>query len=225
MRDRTLIGPWIRRFLLEHLVSDRNLTRNTQASYRDTLLLLLPFVSQAQKKPTDRLTIDDLSPSRLRSFLQYLEKERGCSGATRNLRLAAIHSLAKFIGMRSPEHVAWSTEIRAVPFKKTPKASLTYLDKPEIDALLKAPDLRTPQGSRDYALLLFLYNTARAWRKLRTSRLTPSPGATLPRCVWLAKPTRLAPAPFGSAPPTRSSRLSLDATPRSSSFSTVAMNH
>src|ERR1700692_178168 len=83
MRDRTLIGPWIRRFLLEHLVSDRNLTHNTQASYRDTLLLLLPFVSQAQKKPTDRLMIDDLSPSRLRSFLEYLEKERGCSGATR----------------------------------------------------------------------------------------------------------------------------------------------
>jgi site-specific recombinase XerD len=82
MRDRTLIGPWIRRFLLEHLVSDRNLTRNTQASYRDTLLLLLPFVSQAQKRPTDRLMIDDLSPSRLRSFLEYLEKERGCSGAT-----------------------------------------------------------------------------------------------------------------------------------------------
>ena len=97
MRDRTLIGPWIRRFLLEHLVSDRNLTRNTQASYRDTLLLLLPFVSQAQKKPTDRLMIDDLSPARLRSFLEYLEKERRCSGATRNLRLAAIHSLAKFI--------------------------------------------------------------------------------------------------------------------------------
>src|SRR6266446_1798872 len=126
MRDRALIGSWIRRFLLEHLVSDRNLTRNTQASYRDTLLLLLPFVSQAQKRPIDRLMIDDLSPSRLRSFLEYLEKERGCSGATRNLRLAAIHSLAKFIGMRSPEHVAWSAEIRAVPFKKTPKSSLTY---------------------------------------------------------------------------------------------------
>jgi integrase/recombinase XerD len=159
MRDRTLIGPWIRRFLLEHLVADRNLTRNTQASYRDTLLLLLPFVSQAQKKPADRLMIDDLPPSRLRSFLEYLEKERGCSGATRNIRLAAIHSLAKFIGMHSPEHLAWSAEIRAVPFKKTPKSSLTYLDKPEVDALLRAPDLQTPQGKRDYALLLFLYNT------------------------------------------------------------------
>ena len=180
MRDRTLIGPWIRRFLLEHLVSDRNLTRNTQASYRDTLLLLLPFVSQAQKKPTDRLMIDDLSPSRLRSFLEYLEKERGCSGATRNLRLAAIHSLAKFIGMRSPEHVAWSTEIRAVPFKKTPKSSLTYLDKPEIDALLKAPDLRTPQGSRDYALLLFLYNTG--------ARVEEAAHMTIDAITWSSSP-------------------------------------
>jgi integrase/recombinase XerD len=107
MRDRTRIGPWIRRFLLEHLVTDRNLIRNTQASYRDTLVLLLPFVSQAQKKPTDRLMIDDLSPFRLRSFLEYLEEKRGCGCATRNLRLAAVHSFAKFIGGRSPEHVAW----------------------------------------------------------------------------------------------------------------------
>jgi integrase/recombinase XerD len=159
MRERTLIGPWIRRFLLEHLVADRNLAGNTQASYRDTLLLLLPFVSRARKIATDRLKVDDLSPALLRSFLEHLEKERGCSGATRNLRLAAIHSLAKFIGMRSPEHLAWSTEIRAVPFRKTRKSTLIYLNKPEIDALLKAPDLQTSLGKRDYALLLFLYNT------------------------------------------------------------------
>ena len=112
MHNRTMFGPWIRRFLLEHLIGDRNLTSNTQASYRDTLLLLIPFVSQARKIPIDRLMIDDLSPALLRSFLEHLEEERGCSGATRNLRLAAIHSLAKFIGMRSPEHLAWSTEIR-----------------------------------------------------------------------------------------------------------------
>src|ERR1700737_3900682 len=210
MRDRTLIGPWIRRFLLEHLVSDRNLIHNTQAIYRDTLLFLLPFVSQSQKKPTDRLMIDDLSPSRLRSFLEYLEKERGCSGATRNLRLAAIHSLAKFIGMRSPEHVAWSTEIRAVPFKKTPKSSLTYLDKPEIDALLKAPDLRTPQGSRDYALLLFLYNTgarveeavhltidAITWSSSPAVRLVGK-GKKTPSCpIWKRTPTLLKPLVAG----------------------------
>lgn len=170
MRDRNLIGPWIRRFLLEHLVADRNLTSNTQASYRDTLLLLLPFVSQARRVPIDRLMINDLSPALLRSFLEHLEKERGCCGTTRNLRLAAIHSLAKFIGMRSPEHLAWSADIRAVPFKRTQKSILIYLDKPEVDALLEAPDLRTSQGRRDYALLLFLYNTGA--RAEEAARLT-----------------------------------------------------
>ena len=40
-----LLGPWIRRFLMEHVVQERNLARNTQASYRDTLALLLPFVA------------------------------------------------------------------------------------------------------------------------------------------------------------------------------------
>ncbi|SIT51745.1 Integrase family protein [Paraburkholderia piptadeniae] len=159
MRDHTLLGPWVRRFLLEYLVTDRNLARNTQASYRDTLVLLLPYLSKARKTSADRLTIDDLSPSLLRSFLAYLEKERGCSGVTRNTRLAAIHSLARFIGMHSPEHVAWSAEIRAIPFRKTPKATLTYMDKPEIDALLQVPDIRTPVGRRDYAVLLFMYNT------------------------------------------------------------------
>ena len=159
MRDQSLIGPWVRRFLLEHLVTDRNLARNTRLSYRDTLVLLLPFMSKAREKAVDRLTIDELSPSVVRSFLEYLEKERGCGGATRNLRLATIHSLAKFIGMHSPEHVAWCAEVRAIPFKKTAKSTLTYLDKPEMDALLKAPDLGMSLGMRDYALLLFLYNS------------------------------------------------------------------
>lgn len=159
MRDNSLIGPWVRRFLLEHLVTDRNLARNTQLSYRDTLVLLLPFMSKAREKAVDRLTINDLSPSVVRSFLGYLETERGCSGATRNLRLATIHSLAKFISMHSPEHVAWCAEVRTIPFKKTAKSTLTYLDKPEMDALLKAPDLAMSLGIRDYVLLLFMYNT------------------------------------------------------------------
>jgi integrase/recombinase XerD len=134
-------------------------THNTQISYRDTLVLLLPYLGKVQKKSVDRLTIDDLSPLQLRHFLEHLEKERGCSGATRNLRLATIHSLAKFIGMHSPEYVAWCAEIRAIPFKKSAKSTVTYLDKQEIDALLQTPDQNKALGMRDYALLLFMYNT------------------------------------------------------------------
>ena len=46
MPDHASVGFWVRRFLLEHLVGERNLAPNTQRSYRDTLVLLLPFVAK-----------------------------------------------------------------------------------------------------------------------------------------------------------------------------------
>src|SRR5437016_2741246 len=159
VNDRTVLGPWIRRFLMEHVVTERNFSRNSQLSYRDTLTLLLPVLSSARKTPVDRLAVEDVSPSIIHRFLEHVEKDRGCSYATRNQRLGTIHSLAKFIGMRSPQHIAWCTEVRAIPFKKTAKPVMTYLDKSEIDAILNVPDQRTEQGARDHALLLFLYNT------------------------------------------------------------------
>jgi len=159
MRDLNLLGPWVRRFLLEHLVAERNLSHNTQISYRDTLSLLLPFAGTKMRKSVDRLNVFDISPGVIRSFLEKIESVRNCSVATRNQRLGAIHSLAKFIGMRSPEHVSWCAEVRSIPFKKSAKPMIGYLDKSEMDALLNQPIRSTSQGSRDYALLLFLYNS------------------------------------------------------------------
>ena len=77
--EKQNIGAWIRRFLMEHLVGERNLARNTQTSYRDTLALFLPFASKRLKKGVDRLCINDISSDVVRDFLQYLEKERDCS--------------------------------------------------------------------------------------------------------------------------------------------------
>lgn len=159
MTHKTLVGPWIRRFLLEHLVGERNLSCNTQRSYRDALLLLMPFVAGKTGKPVDRLAVEDISANLVRLFLLDLEESRRCSIATRNQRLAAIHALARFVGQHSPEQIAWYAEIRAIPFKKTTKAVMPYLDKPEMDALLASPDCQTPQGRRDHALLKFLYNS------------------------------------------------------------------
>ena len=159
MPDHSLLGPWVRRFLLEHLVAERNLARNTQRSYRDTLCLLLPFASIQYKKQVDRLTVDDLLADTIRAFLAQLEGTRHCTVGTRNQRLAAIHSRSRFVGERSPEHVQWCNQIRNIPFKHTEEKSLSYLEKEEIDALLEAPDQSAKLGRRDYALLLFLYNS------------------------------------------------------------------
>ncbi|RWI31411.1 MAG: integrase [Mesorhizobium sp.] len=159
MRDEALLGPWIRRFLLEHVVAERNLARNTQQGYRDGLCQLLPFVAKRVGKSIDRLNVVDLSAELIRAFLTDIEVTRRCSIATRNQRLAAVRAFAGFVGEHSPVHIEWSGQIRSIPFKKTDQAVVPYLEKAEIDALLAAPDRRTEQGRRDYALLLFLYNT------------------------------------------------------------------
>jgi site-specific recombinase XerD len=159
MKDLTLLGPWVRRFLLEHLVAERNLARNTQRSYRDALILLLPFAAEQLHQPVDRLNVMQISADLVRLFLTNLEQSRRCSIATRNQRLAAIHALARFVGEHSPEHIAWSGQIRSIPFKKTSKAMIPYLDKPEMEALLGTPDQQTAQGRRDHAMLQFLYNS------------------------------------------------------------------
>ena len=159
MTKHTLLGPWIRRFLQEYLVTERNLSSNTQHSYRDTLCLLLPFIARRSKSAIDQLKVEDVSAERVKSFLLDLEQTRHCSIRTRNQRLAAICSLAKFIGLYSPEHVQWCGEIRAIPSKKGPHSMVTYLDKEEINALLKASEGVLPQQCRDHALLMFLYNT------------------------------------------------------------------
>jgi integrase/recombinase XerD len=103
--------------------------------------------------------VEDLSPERIKTFLADVEQTRHCGIATRNQRLAAIRSLAHFIGQNSPEHLHWCGQIRVVSFKKAPRSTITYLEKPEMDALLAAARGPSPQQQRDYALLLFLYNT------------------------------------------------------------------
>src|SRR5712692_2283149 len=184
MTDQAKLGPWVRRFLLEHLVSERNLARNTQQSYRDTLVLLIPFIASQVRQPVDQLRIDHVTPEYVRLFLQHLEQTRGCGVTTRNQRLAALHALTRFIGQHSPEHIEWCGQIRAIPFKKAAQTQITYLEKPEMDALLAAPDRHTAQGRRDYALLLFLYNTgARASEAAQVTvadlALQPSPAVRL----------------------------------------------
>ncbi len=159
MNDETLLGPWVRRFLLEHLVAERNLARNTQRSYRDSLALLIPFAADQTHRAVDRLQVVDVSADLVRLFLADLEQARQCATTTRNQRLAAVHALARFVGEHSPEPIAWCGQIRSVPFKKASKTVIPYLDKPQMDALLAAPDRETAQGRRDHALLLFLYNS------------------------------------------------------------------
>ena len=159
MRDVDILGPWLERFLLEHIVTERNLARNTQKSYRDTFVLLLPFVSGKVGKPPDQLAVRDLTSDLVLEFLAHLEDDRDCSVQTRNLRLTAIRAFARFVASRDPAQVAWCGHIRAIPSKKAMPQPIGWLTRDEVDAMLEVPDRGTMRGRTEHALLRFLYNT------------------------------------------------------------------
>ncbi len=102
MTDPSSLGHWIRRFLLEYAASERNLSPNTRASYRDMLVLLLPYAAKSKGAAVDTLAVTDLSAEVVRAFLAHLESERQCSTATRNQRLGSIHALAPPSPCRQP---------------------------------------------------------------------------------------------------------------------------
>lgn len=159
MNNQNHLGPWVRRFLLEHLIDHRGLSVNTQKSYRDMLMQLLPELSDSTGKPVDQLVIEDASADRIRTFLQNIETVRQCSVRTRNQRLAGIHAFARFVAQHCPEQVVWCGQMRLIPFKRTAEPPITALDVDEMEALLATPVRQSSQGDRDYSLLLFLYNS------------------------------------------------------------------
>ena len=159
MPEPVTIGPWLRRFLCEHIVTERNLARNTQKSYRDTFSLLLPFVSGKLRKPVERLAVCDLTSRLVLQFLAHLEDERHCSVQTRNQRVAAIRAFARFIASRDPAQIEWCGHIWAIPSKKSMPPPVGWLTRAEMEAMLAVPDRKTKRGRSEYALLIFLYNT------------------------------------------------------------------
>jgi integrase/recombinase XerD len=154
-----LAASWVRRFLVEHLIDERNYSANTQQSYRDTFRLFLPFAAKRCRCAVDRLLLSQLTPKAVRGFLRYLEKTRDCGPSTVNQRLAALRAWAQFVGTNAPEHLEWSHQIQAIHLKKHAPAPMMYLEKEEMRALLEVPDQGNQQGFRDYTVLLFLYNT------------------------------------------------------------------
>ena len=111
MSTKNLVAPWVRRFLLEHLVADLNLSRNTQASYRDALTLLLPFAAKQRGRAIDQL-VSNSSRQMSSVASSHTWKTIGTARCPHvNQRLAATHAFARFIGSRSPEHLAWCAEL------------------------------------------------------------------------------------------------------------------
>jgi integrase/recombinase XerD len=141
-------------FFTDRLMRQRQASPHTIASYRDSFRLLLEFVALRLKKTPSALSLDDLDAPLIGAFLDHLEKARGISARSRNVRLAAIHSFFKYTAFHQPAHSALIQRVLAMPSKRYDKSAIEFLSHSEIEALVAAPDQRIWIGRRDRALLL-----------------------------------------------------------------------
>ena len=153
------LAPTLERFFTQRLLSERRVSPNTVAAYRDTFRLLLAFVAETIGTARSHLDFADLGPDLIATFLDHLERDRGNSVRTRNARLAAIRSMFRFAAMRHPEHAQLIQRILAIPAKRTERTEVSFLTTGEVDALLAAPNRTTRLGRRDHAWLVLTAQT------------------------------------------------------------------
>ncbi|MGZ6572360.1 MAG: tyrosine-type recombinase/integrase [Solirubrobacteraceae bacterium] len=162
----TALAPTLQAYFTDRLLCQRRVSPNTVASYRDAFRLLLGFIHEKTGTPPARLELAQLDAPTIGAFLEHLERDRGNSARTRNVRLAAVHSFFDYCALRHPEHAALIQRVLAIPPKRAEKRTVTFLTPEEVNALLDSPDRATWAGRRDHALLLTAVQTG-----LRVSEL------------------------------------------------------
>jgi integrase/recombinase XerD len=159
MTSPSLVGPLLQFFFSEYLIAQRRVSPQTIASYRDTFRLLLQFVDRETGIGPTALLVARLDADIILLFLDGLEKNRGNSVVSRNLRLTAIRSFYRMVAFRDPASAGVATHILAIPLKRAHTKVRPYLTREEMEALLASIDRSQWRGRRNYALLLTLYNT------------------------------------------------------------------
>jgi integrase/recombinase XerD len=164
----------VNKFLTEYLTSTRNVSTNTIFSYRDTIVLLITFISENHAIRPEKLEIGQLSPEIIREFLEWLEQNRKCS----------IHSFFRYAGAIQPEYLFQTQQILSIPVKKASQKVVKYLDTSQVKELLAKPNTTTQKGRRDLALLCLMYDSGcrvqeLADVKVRDVRMTTPPQITL----------------------------------------------
>ncbi len=164
----TLLAPTLEAFFTTRLTGQLGASPHTIAAYRDTWRLLLRYVVDTTGTAAQVIDVAQLDADLIGRFLTHLQHERGNSIATRNARLAAVHSLFAYAAVQHPEHAGSIARVLAIPAKRRQRRTdITYLTEPEVTALLRAPDHTTVAGRRDHALIQVAVTTG-----LRVSELT-----------------------------------------------------
>jgi site-specific recombinase XerD len=161
------LASLLERFFTDRLMQQRQASPHTVSSYRDTFRQLLKFTQQRLHKTPSNLTFEQIDASLIVGFLDHLEKNHGLSIRSRNLRLTAIHSFFRYAALEAPDHSAQIQRVLAIPSKRFTRTLVRFLSRPEVDALIAAPNRGTWSGRRDHAFILTAAQTG-----LRLSEMT-----------------------------------------------------
>ncbi len=173
MNADAYLAPYVRSFFEDHLVCRRNVASNTIQSYRDAIKLFLGYVAASLKKPTMQVLVTDVTEAVVLGFLADLERRRGNSIQTRNHRLTSLRRLYEYISRQEPWLLDHCRRIATISLKRgAAPPQVQYLTKEEIGAVFGAVDRQAPRGQRDYALLLFMYNTGARVQEAADTRVS-----------------------------------------------------
>jgi site-specific recombinase XerD len=212
MTGQANLAPLLQAFFTQRLMQQRQASAHTIASYRDTWRLLLQFTQKRLHKVPSTLALEDIDAPLITAFLDDLEAVRRVTARTRNLRLTAVHSFFRYAAFEAPATSAQIQRVLAIPAKRFTRALVPFLTRPEVDALLAAPDQRTWSGRRDHALILLAVQTGLRLSELTSLRpddLHVGTGAHVrvigkgrkERCTPLSKNTRVVLAAWVREPP------------------------
>jgi len=147
-------------FLGKYLPGQKNASPNTIESYAATFKLFLIYCLEKKKVKPEHLTLSSIDRDTVIGFLDWIEKERGCTISTRNQRLVPLHSFFRYVQKQSPKDLYEIQKILDIPNKKGPKTIVPFLSGDEMKILLEQPDTTNKDGLRDLVLLVVLYDSA-----------------------------------------------------------------
>ena len=168
----TDFSKYLTDYLTRYLSHERGSSSNTITAYRDTFVLYITFMERIRNIKAEKLYLKSITKESIVAFLDWLQTERKCSDATRNLRLATLHSFFRFVQYQNPENLYEYQSIMSIKLKRTKQTAINYLTTEGIKLLLEQPNLASEKGRRDLALLSLMYDTGSRVQEIID--LTPS---------------------------------------------------
>ena len=138
---------------LDHLRVEKSASNLTLLGYKTDLSQFFTFLADKYRLSIEDISKDLFNHRAVRDYLAQMQ-EKGLTRSTMARKLAALRSFVKYL---CRENILAGNPIAAVSTPKQDKKLPKFLYSPEIDLLMNAPDVSTPAGKRDRAIMETLY--------------------------------------------------------------------